>query len=838
MTAARPPSGQRGEEEELARAWSSPPGWRSLSAVNHRPMGRRFVGTAMLFFLIAGLLALLIRAQLAVPENDLIGPDAYNQIFTMHGTMMMFLFAVPVLQGAATWLIPLMQGTRDLPFPRLGAFSYWCFLFGATILVSSLLLGMAPDGGWFIYPPFSSRHYSPGPNIDFWLIGITFAEIAGVAFAVEIITAILRTRAPGMSLARMPLFSWFVLATAGMILLGFPPLILGSILFELERAFNWPFFDATRGGDPVLWQHLFWLFGHPEVYIIQLPALGLLAMYLSVHCRVPTFGYAWVVAAALGTAFLSMGLWVHHMYAVGIPQLSLAFFAAASTLVAIPSGIQVFSAIATIGSGRPVFRTPLLFACGGFLFIFTLGGLTGVMVALVPFNLIAHDTQFVVAHLHYVLVGAAVFPLLGALHHWWPAAVGRQPSERAGKWSFWLLFIGFNLTFFPLHHTGLAGMPRRVYTYPAGLGWEWTNLLASIGAAMFALGALLFLGSLLATLRRGAARPPDDPWQAGTLEWWRTPPPVYNFRAIPQVTERYPLWQQPGLAAAIGRGEGYLADPQGGQRLIAITSEVEARPEMASALPGPTWIPIITAACFAVLFLGVLTQVYPLAVLGGIAAWIAVVIWMWPDPDAAHPPTVRATAELRLPLDRGHHQAPGWTALWLTLAADAALYASLVFAFFFLWGYAAQWPPAVAAPPSLLLPALAWAPLLAALAAVWWGEAAIRRGDRGRLARACWIAVGAGAVFLAMQASVAAGLGPPERHARDALSHFTVLYQGFHVAVGMTMAGMVALRARRGDFAPQRHLAVRIATRFWSYAVLLWIVGFPLVHLAPWLFAR
>lgn len=836
MTASPPPPRSPSEEEELAQAWSSPPGWRSLSAVNHRPMGRRFVGTALVFFLVAGVLGLLIRAQLAVPGNTVLGPEAYNQIFTMHGTMMMFLFAVPVLQGAATWLLPLQLGARDLPFPRLGAFSYWCYLFGGLTLTSSLLLGMAPDGGWFIYPPLTGKHYSPGINIDFWLIGITFAEIAGVAGAIEIITSILRTRAPGMTLARMPLFAWYMLATAGMILLGFPPLILGSILFELERAFDWPFFDPTRGGDPVLWQHLFWLFGHPEVYIVLLPAVGLLVMFTAVHARTPTFGYAWLVAAAVGTGFLSMGLWVHHMYAVGIPQLSLAFFSAASTLVAIPSGIQVFATIATIGKGRPVFRPPLLFACG-FLFIFVLGGLTGVMVALVPFDLVAHDTQFVVAHLHYVLIGGSVFPLLGALYHWWPAATGKMPSDRAGKWSFWLLFLGFNLTFFPLHHTGLAGMPRRIYTYPGGLGWEWSNGLASLGAVLFASGAVLFLLSLVWSLRRGGPRPPDDPWGGGTLEWWATPPPVYNFRAIPQIEGRYPLWEGP-VAGAIRRGEGFLPDPQGGRRLTTITSEVDARPEMASELPGPTWIPIVTALCFGALFIGLLAQVYAVSIAGAVAAFVAAVIWMWPEPDATHPQTVRATAELRLPVDRGHHRAPGWTSMWLTLAADAALFASLVFAFFYLWGYAALWPPAVAAAPLPLLAALGLGPLFLSTAAMWWAEAAIRRGDRQGLARRLLAAIVLGGAFLGLQAWASFGLGPPERHARDALSHFIVLYQAFHVAVAMTMAGMALLRAWRGDFLPQRHLAVRVAVRFWSFSTLLWVVGFPLVHLAPWLFAR
>jgi cytochrome c oxidase subunit I+III len=588
-----------------------------------------------------------------------------------------------------------------------------------------------------------------------------------------------------------------MLATAGMILLGFPPLILGSILLELERAFGWPFYDTSRGGDPVLWQHLFWLFGHPEVYLILLPAVGLLTMYVPVHARRPTFLYGWLVAAAVGTGFLAMGLWVHHMYAAGIPQMSLAFFSAASTLVAIPLGIQVFSLIATVGQGRPVFRTPLLFAAG-FVVIFVLGGLTGVMLALVPFDLVAHDTQFVVAHLHYVLIGGSVFPLLGALHHWWPLATGRMPSERTGRLAFRLLFVGFDLDFLPLHHTGLAGMPRRVYPYPADLGWEWTNLAATAGAAAFALGALVFLGGLLHAALRGP-RTPDDPWREGTLEWTATPPAVFNFRAIPVIEARYPLWDQEGLARAVRRGAGLLPDPLDGRRLSPATTEVGARPEMAQSLPGPTWIPLVTALCVAALFIGVLAQTYAVAVAGAVAALVAVLAWMWPaERDANLPAAVAAAPGLALPLAREHHRAPGWTALWVALVADASLLASLAFAFFFLWGHAAEWPPAVARADTPWAAIAALAPLVLGMLAMWWAERAIRRGRRFRLASWLAVALAAGGAFLALQAWAGAELEPPERHARDALSHFMTLYRGLHIALAMAMAALALARAARG----------------------------------------
>lgn len=823
-----------GEEAVLAEAWASPLGLGALTAVNHRPMGARFVVTALGFFLAAGLLGLLIRAQLAVPHNTLLRPEAYNQVFTMHGTMMLFLFAVPVLQGAATYLLPLQLGARDLPFPRLNAFSYWCYLFGGLILLFSFLFSAAPDGGGFIHPPLSGKTFSPGINIDVWLIGVTLAGIAGVAGAVGITVSILRTRAPGMTLARMPLLAWYMLAMAGMILLGFPPLILGSVLLGLERAFGWPFFEASRGGDPVLWQHLSWLLGPAEAYIILLPAVGLLTMYVPVHARRPAFSHSWLAAAAIGAGLLSIGLWAQHIYAAGARQNPPAFLAVASTLLAFPSGIQIFSLIATIGMGRPVFRTPLLFGAG-FVVIFVLGGLTGLMASLMPIGPVAHGTQFMVAHLHYLLIGGAVFPLLGALHHWWPMATGRMPSEVTGKWGFWLLFLGFNLNFMPLHHTGLAGMPRRVYTYPEGLGWEWTNVLATAGAAIFALGAIVFLLGLAHAALRGP-RAPDDPWGAGTLEWIATPPPVFNFRTIPVIESRYPLWDQPSLARSLSQGMGMLADSQGGRRLSPAGTEVEARVEMVQSLPGPSWTPMLTALCFAVVSLGILAEVHALAVASLLAALIAVLIWAWPaEPDAGLPATVMAAPGLALPLDRGHHRSPGWTAFWVTLVADAALFASLAFYF---WASAAQWPPAMprAGIPWIAIAALA--PLLLSTLAMWRAEYAIRRGLHGVLRRWLLAALLCGAAFLLLQLWAGERLGPPERHARDALAHVTALYQGVHLVAAMAMAGLAWGRSRRGDFSAARHLAMRIATRFWTYAAALWLVGFPLVHLVPFLFQR
>src|SRR5687767_13409798 len=457
------------ELEALEKAWELPKGWRIISAVNNTVIGYFYVGTAVLFFLLAGILALLMRLQLAVPSNTFLSQETYNQIFTMHGTVMMFLFAVPVVEAMGILLLPQMLGARDQPFPRLGAFAFWAYFVGGLIFFGTLFFDLAPNGGWFMYPPLTSTQFSPGIGTDFWLLGIGFIEISAIAGAIEIIVGVFRTRAPGMSIDKLPMFAWTMLIFAGMIVFAFPAVILATTLLELERAFNWPFFIAAKGGDPLLWQHLFWFFGHPEVYIIFLPAAGMVSMMIPAMARTRLVGYRLVVLAVIGTGFLSFGLWVHHMFATGLPQLSLSFFSAASMAVAIPTGIQVFAWIGTIASGKLQWTTPTYFILG-FLFIFVLGGLTGVMVAMMPFDWQAHDTYFIVAHLHYVLIGGMVFPLFAAFYYWTPAMSSRPLSERAGKWAFWLMFIGVNITFFTMHITGLMGMPRRNYTYLTMMG--------------------------------------------------------------------------------------------------------------------------------------------------------------------------------------------------------------------------------------------------------------------------------------------------------------------------------------------------------------------------------
>jgi cytochrome c oxidase subunit I+III len=481
----------------LEKQWADPaPGIiGSLKAIQNDMVGGRIMRTAFGFFLIAGMLAVLMRLQLIQPENDLVAPDTFNGLFTMHGSTMMYLFAVPMIEGMAIVMLPPLLGNREMPFPRLGVFSYYTFLLGGLLFFSSYLLSSVPDAGWFAYAPLSGPEYSPGIALDYWLLALGVAEVAAIAAGIEIIIAILRMRAPGMSLGRMPLFLWAMLVTAFSILFAFTPLIVGSLLLELDRKIGTQFFNPNMGGSAVLWQHLFWIFGHPEVYIQFLPATGMMAMIIPVFSRRRIIGYPLVVVAMVATGFISFLLWVHHMFAVGLPQVTLGLFTAASIFIAIPTGVQIFAYVVTVLFGRPLWKTPYLFAIG-FLFTFVMGGITGVMVGVVPFDWQVHDSYFVVAHLHYVLIGGVVFPIFAAIYYWMPKFTGTLLNETLGKWNFWLMFIGFHVTFFPQHISGLMGMPRRVYTYPPGMGWDIFNLISTIGAVILAVGRAGFPGEL------------------------------------------------------------------------------------------------------------------------------------------------------------------------------------------------------------------------------------------------------------------------------------------------------------------------------------------------------
>ncbi|MDK4715322.1 cytochrome c oxidase subunit I [Rhizobium sp. CNPSo 4039] len=609
-------------ERRLAQTWRTPAGvWGALTTVDHKIIGRRYIATAFVFLAMGGLLALAMRLQLAQPEARFIGPDRYNQIFTMHGSNMMFLFAVPVMEAMAVYLVPLMVGTRNIAFPRLNAFSYWIYLAGGLLLWISFALDTAPDVGWFAYVPLSGPQYGAGKRADLWAQMITFTEVAALAVAVEIVVTVFKQRAPGMSLDRIPLFVWSMLVTAFLVIMAMPAIMLASSTLILDRLVGTHFYNPAEGGDALLWQHLFWFFGHPEVYIIFLPAVGMVSTIIATFSRRPVFGYLPLVMALIATGILAFGLWVHHMFVVGLPKLGESFFTASSMAIAIPAGIQIFCWLATVWSGRPVLKTPLLFVLG-FIVTFVIGGLTGVMVASVPFNTQVHDTYFVVAHFHYVLVGGAVFPLLGAIYYWFPKISGRMMSETLGRWAFALIFAGFNLTFFPMHILGLEGMPRRIYTYQPEMPWAGMNMFVSFSALILSLGFLVFFVDVIRSTRFGQIAG-ENPWGASTLEWaTSSPPPCFNFRRIPVVGARDPLWSQPEELTVAG---GLRTD----RRELIVSSVVEAQPEASESSPGNSIWPLLAALATTVMLIWSIFS--PWAVIwGSIPIGITLTGWFWP----------------------------------------------------------------------------------------------------------------------------------------------------------------------------------------------------------------
>jgi cytochrome c oxidase subunit I len=516
--------------------------------VDHKRLGIMYICTGLLFFAVAGLQASIMRWQLAFPNHDVVSPAVFNRLFTMHGTTMVFFFGMPIILGLANYLIPLMIGARDLAFPRLNAFGFWLSLFGGLLLYFSYLggeglsgAGTAPDVGWFAYAPLTERAFSRGYSTDYWILSLLVSGIGSVATSINIVTTVFCMRCKGMTLARMPLFVWMLLVVAVMILFAMPPLTAAQVMLLLDRYLGARFFDTQAGGSAVLWQHFFWIFGHPEVYILMLPGFAAASEIIPVFSRKPMFGYAAMVGATLAIAFISMGVWAHHMFAVGMSATANAFFAASTMLISVPTGIKIFNWLATLYGGKIRFATPMLF-CIGFLFQFLCAGLTGIMLAAVPFDWQLTDSYFVVAHFHYVLIGGLLFTIFAAMYYWFPKATGKMLSETLGRWHFWLLVIGFNLTFGPQHIAGILGMPRRIYTYAPGRGWELWNLLSSVGVAFQALAVLFFVWNVIRALRQG---PPagDDPWDAWTLEWTTTsPPPEYNFETLPEVQSRRPLW--------------------------------------------------------------------------------------------------------------------------------------------------------------------------------------------------------------------------------------------------------------------------------------------------------
>ncbi len=575
-----------------------------LTTIDHKKIGILYGATALVFFILGGLEALVIRWQLARPAAAVIGPDLYNQLFTMHGITMVFLVGMPIAVAFFNYIVPLQIGARDVAFPRLNAFSYWVFLFGGLFMYSSFFIGAAPDGGWFGYANLSSRQFSPGPNMDFYALGLQILGIGSIAGGVNFITTIINLRAPGMKLMRMPLFTWMAFVTSFIIVTALPVLAVALFMLTFDRFWDTNFFNVAAGGDPILWQHLFWLFGHPEVYILILPAFGIASDVIPTFSRKPLFGYAIMVFSGALIGFISWGVWSHHMFTTGLGPIADSFFTISTMIIAIPTGVKIFNWLATMWGGKLKFTTSMLFAVA-MVALFTIGGVSGIMHSASPADLQQHDTYFVVAHFHYVLIGGLLMGVFSGLYYWFPKVSGRFLSETLGKWHFWLFVIGFNLTFFPMHWVGLLGMPRRIYTYAEELNLGGINLFMSIAALLMAFGTLAFAWNIIRSWRKGEKAGPN-PWGAPTLEWATTsPPPEYNFATLPEVRSRNPLWDH-----GEDFGEAVYTEPEGGVHM-----------------PDPSFWPLVTAAGAAATLILFMTDIWWMPLIGLVATGIAIVNW-------------------------------------------------------------------------------------------------------------------------------------------------------------------------------------------------------------------
>jgi cytochrome c oxidase subunit 1 len=535
--------------------------WSWVTTVDHKRIGILYGVTAFAFFLVGGLEALLIRMQLARPDGTVVSAEAYNQIFTMHGLTMIFLVVMPLSAAFFNYMLPLMIGARDVAFPRLNAFSYWVFLFGGLFLYSSFLLGGAPNCGWFAYQPLCGQAATHG---DFYALGLIVLGISSTVAAVNFVVTVINMRAPGMSLFRMPVFVWMTFVVSFLLIFALPVLTVDLVLAFFDGQYGTHFFDVAGGGNPVLWQHLFWLFGHPEVYVLILPAMGIVSEILPVFSRKPLFGYPVVVLSGIAIGFMGWGVWAHHMFVVGLGPVANAAFALSTMFIAVPTGVKIFNWLATLWGGDIRFRTPLLFSLG-FIAMFIIGGLSGVTHAVVPADYQQSDTYYIVAHFHYVLFGGSVLGLFAGIYYWWPKITGRLLSEGIGKVHFWLMLIGFNLTFGPMHILGLEGMPRRIYRYQAGLGFDFWNMVATIGAFVIATSVLVFLYNVVRSFRRGEIGG-SDPWDARTLEWATTsPPPAHNFDEVPVVHALDDFWHRKYAEGTDGRLVPVVAGGAGGE---------------------------------------------------------------------------------------------------------------------------------------------------------------------------------------------------------------------------------------------------------------------------------
>ena len=796
----------------LEQVWQAPPrliAW--LTTVDHKTIGKRYFVTSSLFFLAAGVEALLMRTQLARPDSEVLSPGAFNELFSMHGITMIFLFVTPMLSGAfGNYLVPLQIGARDMAFPRMNALSYWIYLAAGTFMYMGLFTGRAPNVGWFNYVPLAGREYTPGLNDEFYNLGLIFLTISSTIGATNFIVTILKLRAPGMSINRLPIFCWSILATSFSLVFALPALTAANVMLELDRLSDFHFFDHDAGGDPVLWQHLFWIFGHPDVYIIVLPALGIVSAIVPAFTGRRIVARDWVALSTVLTALIGFGVWVHHMFAVGLPQITMVFFAAASLFVVVPSGIQIFAWCATLVRGRPRLETPLLYVLG-FLVTFVIGGVTGIMFAAIPFDQQTTDSYFVVAHFHYVLFGGAVFPLLGGIHFWYPKVTGRMLTEPLAQIGFWLVFVGFNLTFFPMHIAGLFGMPRRIYTYHAGLGWDAVNLASTIGAYLLASGFALVLFNMLVS-RVAGARAGSNPWNADTLEWTTaSPPPDFDYPVIPVVRSPEPAWDLEARAEEkrrLERGELVLDAGHETPATTELDAELEAILEMPPNSPWPLVLTLTLAALFSMLLLSHF-------VVAGIFAGLGVLVaaaWQSKEPGAPTP--VRPDAVAR---------ASGWWGMAVLVATEATLFAVLIASYFYLRFETVVWPPSGTSEPKILVPLVLTGVLVTTSVPMALASGAAQRGKLWQARLGLFFALFVGSGYLVWQIHrLVESLETfrPQENAYASLVYTLAGGHHAHVALALLFNLFLLWRLRHG-LTTYRVNGIRAVAFYWHFVNVL-----------------
>ncbi|WP_433696081.1 cytochrome c oxidase subunit I [Paraburkholderia phenoliruptrix] len=831
-------------EKRLREIWEGASGWRGfLTTVDHKKIGLRYIVTAFVFLLMGGAEALVMRLQLAQPNETLLTPEQYAQLFTMHGITMIFLYALPVLSGFANFLWPLMLGSRDMAFPRLNALSYWAFLFAGIFLYSSFPLGEAPNAGWFNYVPFASLEYNRGPNIDVYSLGMVLLGISTTVGAVNFVVTLFRMRAVGMSVDRLPIIVWGTLTISFANLFAVPAVSLAFLLLWMDRNIGTHFFDVASDGRPLLWQHLFWMFAHPWVYVVVLPAMGIVSDALPTFCRRPLVAYAAVAMSTVATMIIGFEVWIHHMFATGIPPLALAFFGAASVLISIPSAVAVFAWIATIWTGRPVFTVPFLYFAS-FVLMFVVGGVSGVMTAAVPLDWQLNETYFVVAHLHYVLLGINVFPVLGGITYWFPKFTGRLMNERVGKVAFWIVFIGFNLGFFPMHISGLLGMPRRVYTYPDGMGWDTSNLITTIGSFLLGVGVLLFAINALMSAKRGRQAPPN-PWDAPGLEWsTASPPPPYNFAVLPVIESRHPMWEdrlQPsGRRSSLE--SGYLLHQ--GREALGV-NPLSGKADVILKMPEDAWSPFFLGLFAAFMFFAMLLHSPTLTAVALVACGATLIAWLWPRRSLAQrePPTPKQIAPAHdeqkqnlLPVGSAGEHSGGWWGVLALVLTEASLFGYLIFCYFYSESQTTlAWPPE--GMPKIGVGGLSTGVLILSSVFAWLAERTLRKSRRWRAFAWMLVAIVLGCLFVGIQ------MKEWHDHPYGISAHlygslyFTIT--GFHMAhvvVGLVILVVLAVWIALGYFDENRTAPMRIGGLYWHFVDVVWIFIFTSLYVTPfWL---